>query len=331
MASSPASKPSAATPVPAKLSLIDVHHHPVPPFYLAEYRDRIAGSRGGEITRAWLDWAPEASLAAMDEHGVTTAILSLTTPGLWFGDVEAARKTARRFNEYAVDLARQHPGRFGVFAAIPLPDAEGSLNEIAYAFDVLGVDGVGLLSCYDDKFLGDPAFAPVFEELERRKAIVFIHPTAPGCCQGLMPGIATPMLEVPHDTARTVTSLLFSGTLSRLRNIRFILCHAGGTLPVVARRISLYASPAMSEKVPNGVEHELRRLYYDIAVSGHRPAIAALTSLVPMTQILFGSDHPFRALAESAATMHELGLSQADLQAIGRDNTLALLPRLKPS
>ena len=327
MATSSASKPSVGT-AHAKLPLIDMHHHPVPPFYLAENRERIAGSRGGEITRAWLDWTPEASLSAMDEHNVTTAILSLTTPGLWFGDVETARKTARRFNEYAVDLARQHPGRFGVFAAIPLPDTEGSMREIAYAFDELGVDGVGLLSCYDDRFLGDPAFAPVFEELDHRKAIVFIHPTAPGCCQGLMPGIATPMLEVPHDTARTVTSLLFSGTLSRLKHIRFILCHAGGTLPVVAGRISLYASRAMLEKVSNGVEHELRRLYYDIAVSGYRPAIAALTSLVPMTQILFGSDHPFRHLAESAATMGELGLSEADLRAIGRDNALALLPRL---
>ncbi|HXE29124.1 MAG TPA: amidohydrolase family protein [Stellaceae bacterium] len=329
MANSPASKSSALTQAAAKAPLIDMHHHPVPPFYLAEYRDRIAGSRGGEITRAWLDWTPEQSLAAMDDYNVTTAILSLTTPGLWFGNVERARKTARQFNEYAVDLARQHPGRFGVFAAIPLPDTEGSLREIAYAFDVLGVDGVGLLSCYDDKFLGEPAFAPVFEELDRRKAIVFIHPTAPSCCQGLMPGIATPMLEVPHDTARTVVSLLFSGTLSRLRNIRFILCHAGGTLPVVARRISLYASRAMNDKVPNGVEHELRRLYYDIAISGYRPAIAALTSLVPMSQILFGSDHPFRALAESAGTMHELGLSEADLRAIGRDNALTLLPRLR--
>ncbi len=329
MANSPISEPSCLAPSSTVAQLIDVHHHPIPPFYLSEYRDRIAGSRGGEITRAWLEWTPEKSLAAMDANHVATAILSLTTPGVWFGDVESARKTARRFNEYAAELARAHPGRFGVFAAIPLPDTEGSLREIAYALDVLGADGVGLLSSYEDKWLGDPAFAPVFEELDRRAATVFIHPTAPGGCQTLMPGIATPMLEVPHDTARTVVSLLFSGTLSRFKNIRFILCHAGGTLPVVARRISLYASRDALDKVPNGVEYELRRLYYDIAVSGYRPAIAALTSLVPMTQLLLGSDHPFRPLAELAATMNELGLSEADLRAIGRDNALALLPRLK--
>jgi predicted TIM-barrel fold metal-dependent hydrolase len=142
-----------------------------------------------------------------------------------------------------------------------------------------------------------------------------------------MPGIATPMLEVPHDTARTVVSLLFAGTLTRFANISFILCHAGGTLPVVARRISQYARDR-ADKLPHGVEHELRRLYYDIAVGGHRPAIAALTTLVPMTQILFGSDHPFRPLAETATTMPDIGLSAADLEAIGRGNALRLLPRL---
>jgi predicted TIM-barrel fold metal-dependent hydrolase len=254
----------------------------------------------------------------------------LTTPGLWFGDVGAARQTARRFNEYSVELIQKYPGRFGFFAAIPLPDTEGSLREIAHACDVLGADGVGVLSSYNDKWLGDPAYEPVFAELDRRKATVFIHPTAPACCQSLMPGIATPMLEVPHDTTRTVVSMLFSGMLARFQDIRFILCHAGGTLPAMARRISLYAARDLSDKVPRGVEHELRRLYYDIAISGYRPALAALTSLVPLSQILFGSDHPFRPLAESAGTMNELGLSAAELNAIAWDNALAVLPRLRP-
>lgn len=313
----------------ANLPLIDVHHHPVPPFYLAENRDRIAGSRGGEITRAWLDWTPEASLAAMDAHNVATAMLSLTSPGAWFGDTEVARKTARRFNEYSAELACQHRGRFGFFAAIPLPDIDGSLRELSYALDVLGADGVGVLSSYDDKWLGDPVYRPVFEELHRRGAIVFVHPTAPACCQTLMPGIATPMLEVPHDTARTAVSLLFSGTLAQFTNIRFILCHAGGSLSVMARRIVQYAARNLADTVPNGVEYELKRLYYDIAVGGHRPAIAALQSLVPITQILFGSDHPFRPLAETADTIGDLGLSTSELRAIGRDNALALIPRLK--
>jgi predicted TIM-barrel fold metal-dependent hydrolase len=309
--------------------LIDVHSHIIPPFYLEENRDRIAGSRGGEISRTWLGWTPQQSLAAMDEHGVETSMLSLSTPGVWFGNAEEARATARRVNDYGAELVRSHPGRFGLFSAIPLPDTEGALREIEYALDVLKADGIGLLTSYGDKWLGDPAYQPVLEELNRRKAVVFVHPTAPNCCRTLMPGISTIMAEVPHDTTRTVISLLFSGTLTRQKDIRFIFCHAGGTVPVMATRMTQYGPKDLAEKLPHGVDYELKRLYYDIAVSGYRPAIAALTGLIPTNQILFGSDFPYRALGETADTMPQLGLSEADLDAIGRDNALVLLPRLK--
>jgi predicted TIM-barrel fold metal-dependent hydrolase len=136
------------------------------------------------------------------------------------------------------------------------------------------------------------------------------------------------MAEVPQDTTRTIISLLFSGTLTRLKDIRFIFCHAGGTVPIVAARLTQYG-PDLAEKLPHGVDYELKRLYYDIAVSGYRPAIAALTGLVPTSQILFGSDFPYRGLGETAGTMSQIGLSEADLNAIGRDNALTLLPRLK--
>jgi 6-methylsalicylate decarboxylase len=323
---------SAATTRKARASngrrLIDVHSHIIPPFYLAENRDRIAGSRGGEISRAWLQWTPQQSLAAMDEHGVETAMLSLSTPGVWFGNAEEARNLARRVNEYGADLVRQHPGRFGQFAAIPLPDTEGSLREIEYALDVLKADGIGLLTSYGDKWLGDGAYRAVLEELNRRKAVVFVHPTTPNCCRTLMPGIATLMAEVPQDTTRTIISLLFSGTLTRLQDVRFIFCHAGGTVPFVAQRRTQYGPKDLGDKLPHGVEFELKRLYYDIAVSGYRPTIAALTALIPTSQILFGSDFPYRGLDETADTMPQIGLSEADLNAIGRDNALSLLPRL---
>lgn len=322
--------PSAAQPARAqRRRLIDVHSHIVPPFYLEQNRARIGGSRGGEISRAWLEWSPQQSLDAMDRYGVETSMLSLSTPGIWFGNAEEARTQARRVNDYGAELVRNHPGRFGQFAVIPIPDTEGSLREIEYAFDVLKADGVGLLTSYGDKWLGDLAFRPVLEELNRRKAVVFVHPTTPDCCRALVPGITTIMSEVPQDTTRTIESLLFSGTLTRLRDIRFIFCHAGGTMPVVAARMTHYAPKNIAELLPNGVEAELKRLYYDIAVSGHRPAIAALTGLVPMRQILFGSDFPYRALGETADTMTQIGLSEADLAAIGRGNALELLPRLK--
>ena len=325
MTSVPAIRPARAD----SRRLIDVHSHIAPPFYVTENHDRIAGSRGGEITRAWLEWSPQQSLEAMDKYGVESSMLALSTPGIWFGNAEEARTRARRVNEYAAELVRSHPGRFGLFAAIPLPDTEGSLREIEYAFDVLKADGIGLLTSYGDKWLGDPAYAGVLEELNRRKAVVFVHPTTPNCCRALMPGISTIMAEVPQDTTRTIVSLLFSGTLTRLKDIRFIFCHAGGTVPVVAARMTQYGPKNIVEVLPQGVEYELKRLYYDIAVSGHRPAVAALTGLIPMSQILFGSDFPYRALGETADTLQQIGLSETDLAAIGRSNALGLLPRLK--
>ncbi len=321
----------AQTPVVAKTSLIDVHHHFVPPFYLSENRDRIATSSGGRISPAWLSWAPEQAIAAMDKHGVATAVLSLTTPGVWFGDPQAAAQTARRVNEYAADLARSHPGRFGRFAVIPLPDTEGSLREIEYALNVLKVDGIGLLTSYSDKWLGDAAFQPVFEELNRRKAVVFVHPTTPLCCRTLLPDVSPLVAEIPQDTTRAVTNLLFTGAFARFKDIHFIFTHAGGNVPMVLGRMHQYAPKNIAEKAPNGIDYELKRLYYDIAGTAYRPAIAALTSLVPTTHILFGSDNPYVPLAETAEEMMQVGFSAADLQLIGRDNALALLPRLKTS
>jgi 6-methylsalicylate decarboxylase len=320
---------SAQTTVFAKAGLIDVHHHFVPPFYLAENRDRIAASSGSQINPAWLSWTPEQAIAAMDTHGVATAVLSLTFPGVWFGDPQTAAQTARRVNEYAADLARSCPGRFGLFAAIPLPDTEGSLREIEYALGVLKADGIGLLTSYGDKWLGDAAYQAVFEELNRRKAVVFVHPTAPACCRALLPDVAPTVAEIPQDTTRAVINLLFTGTFARFRDMHFIFTHAGGNVPMVLGRMQQYAPKNIAEKAPHGIDYELKRLYYDIAGTAYRPAIAALTSLIPTTHILFGSDNPYVPLAQTSEGMMHVGFSTADLQLIGRDNALALLPRLK--
>lgn len=321
----------AKTPAVAKAGLIDVHHHFIPPFYLAENRDRIAASRGGQISAAWLSWSPEQAIAAMDKQGVATAILSLSAAAFWSGDRQAAAQTARRANEYAADLARSHPGRFGLFALVPLPDTDGSLREIEYAFSELKADGIGLLTSYGEKWLGHADYQPVFEELNRRKAVVFVHPTTPECCRTLLPDVPPTVAEIPQDTTRAVTNLLFTGTFARFKDIQFIFAHAGGNVPMVIGRMHQYAPKNIAEKVPNGIDYELKRLHYDIAGTAYRPAIAALTNLVPPTQILFGSDNPFVPLAETAEGVMHVGLSAADLQLIGRDNALALLPRLKTS
>jgi predicted TIM-barrel fold metal-dependent hydrolase len=321
----------AHTPVLAKNGLIDVHHHFVPPFYVKESRDEIAAASGGKIHPAWLSWTPEEAISAMDKHGVATAVLSLTFPGVWFGNPQAATRLARRVNEYAADLGRSHPGRFGRFATIPLPDNEGSLREIEYSLGTLKADGIGLMTSYGNRWLGDAAYRPVFEELNRRRAVVFVHPTTPSCCRTLLPDVAPVVAEIPQDTTRAVTNLLFTGTFARFRDIRFIFTHARGYVPMVLGRMQQYAPKNMAETAPKGIEYELRRLYYDIAGTAYRPAIAALTSFIPATQILFGSDNPYVPLAETAGGMLQVGFSAADLQLIGRDNALALLLRLNKS
>lgn len=313
----------------ANRALIDVHHHVVPPFYLVENRDRIVAAGGGRINPAYLTWSPEQALAAMDKNGVEIAVLSLSVSAYWFGDAQAAGRTARRVNEYIADLVRSHPARFGMFAIIPLPDTEASLREIEYAYNGLKADGIGLATSYDEKWLGHPDYQPVLEELNRRKAVVFVHPTTPKCCRTLLPDVSPILIEIPQDTARAVTNLLFTGTFARFKDIRFIFAHAGGNVPMLLGRMHQYGPRNIAEKAPNGIEYELKRHYYDIAGTAYKPAIAALTSLVPTTQILFGSDDPMVPLADTAEGIMQLGFSPEDIERICRNNALNLLPRLK--
>lgn len=310
---------------------IDVHHHFIPPFYLTENHQRIAQSRGGKLSQAWLDWTPQRTLDRMDEHNIATAILSLSTPGVWFGDAESASATARRCNEYAADLASTHKGRFGLFGVVALPDLEGALREIEYTFDVLKADGIGLLTNYDDRWLGHPHYQPVFEELNRRKAVVHVHPTTPLAFRNLIDDIPPVMLEVPHDTTRAIVNLLFSGTLARFSDIRFIFSHAGGTMPMIVDRLHQYAPAHVRDRLPNGFEHELRRLYYDVAGTTSAPAVAALTSLAPMTNILFGSEEPHVPIRETTEGLARLKLEGAERAAIAFGNAEHLFPRLAGS
>ena len=312
-----------------KRGLIDVHHHVVPPFFIAENRDQIIAAGGGRMNPAYLNWTPEQSLATMDKYGVEIAVLSLSVSAYWFGDAKAAARTARRVNEYIADLVRNHPQRFGLFAIIPLPDTEASLREIDYAFGALKADGIGLATSYDEKWLGNPDYQPVFEELNRRKAVVFVHPTTPMSCRTLMPDVSPMLMEIPQDTARAVTNMVFTGTFAKFQDIRFIFAHAGGNVPMVLGRMHQYGPKNIAEKAPNGIEYELNRHYYDIAGTAYRPAIAALKSLVPTTQIVFGSDDPFVPLADTAEGVMKVGFSADELASIGRSNALTLLPRLK--
>jgi len=313
------------------IGLIDVHHHILPPVYLTEARDRIIAQGQGYLPSTVLEWTRERAIAELDANGVTTAIVSISTPGASFGNVPAARTLARRCNEYAARLVSDYRKRFGFFAVVPMPDIDGTLREIAYALDVLHADGIGLLTSYGDRWLGDPTYTKVFEELDRRTAVVYVHPTGPDCCRELIPRVPYVMTELPHDTTRAVTSLLFSGSFTRFRAIRFIFSHAGGTLPMLAGRIARQglAVKELAEQVPAGVEVELKKLYYEIAGSANAPAMSALMKLVPSSQVLFGSDYPWGRINGTLSGLNSLGLSSADLRAIERENALALFSRLK--
>jgi predicted TIM-barrel fold metal-dependent hydrolase len=308
---------------------IDVHHHMLPPEYANLTRDRILEITSGDTTV--LNWTPDTTLEQMEQFGVASSILSLPVPGAWYEGKENSRRLARISNEYGARLSKDYPKRFGMFAALPLPDVDGSLAEIEYAFDSLGADGAYLQTSYDDKWPGDPAFAPVFDELNRRKAIVFVHPTEPCCCANLIPGIPSNVIEFIFDTTRTITSFLVNGTFSRCPDIRFIFCHSGGTMPVLAARINGFfqARSALASRVPNGVLYELRKLNYDVANATNSSSLAALMNLVPTTQILWGSDFPYRAVGPTANGWDNYQVSDEIKRAVNRDNALKLFPRFK--
>lgn len=308
---------------------IDVHHHILPP----DYVDTVGDARIGPLILSGKtpEWTPEMSIAAMDRNGIATAITSISAPGLWFGDSEETRRLCRDCNDYADRLRKDFPGRFGMFANLPLPDVDASLAEISYALDTLQADGIGLLTSYGDRYPGDAEFGPVFDELNRRGAVVYFHPTNAPCSQ-CQPEIPAATLDFPFDTTRAIVSLLFGGTFARCPNIRFIFSHAGGTVPFLAERIArLGARPGFKEAVPNGVVPELARLYYDTALSANWLAFRSLLELVAPDHVLFGSDYPFAPEATMTATVQgliDLGLEAEVLQGIERDNALALFPQL---
>ena len=326
----PASARLARAGIPAAGALtgrIDVHQHAVPPFYTKVMEKEILATGHPLPT-----WTPSLAIDTMDRNGIATGMLSPMTRVVQdsFSDKsERARKLARQNNDYSQQLVRDYPGRFGHFAALPLPDTDGSLREIEYAFDTLKADGIGLWTSYGDKWPGDPIFAPVYEELNRRKAIIFIHPAPPMCCRALQPGVIDSVVEYDFDVARAVVSYLKSDSFRRYPNIQFIFPHSGGTLPVLANRVSETLPEKRSEKESADIIDEVRQLYFDVAHATYPAPLSALTKVVPTSQLLFGSDYPIVPFPISAGPLDHFGFAVGELEAINRGNAERLFPRLK--
>jgi predicted TIM-barrel fold metal-dependent hydrolase len=318
----------ATTQVPFR---IDVHHHVFPPPFLAAQ---------GALNPAWnpqkppamvKDWTPQTTIDEMDANGVAVAIVSMSTaPGLWFGDKSAACRLARIWNDYAAGLVRDHRGRFGFFAALPLLDIDGTLKETEYAFDVLKADGVQLITDYDGKYPGDPLFRPVLEEINRRKAVAIVHPTVPPACVNMIPGVLPRTVEFVFDSTRAIVSLVLSGVTTQLPDMRLIFCHGGGALPMLAGRIEelTKGEKDRAERIPRGIEYELKKLYYETANTYHRPAYAALSTFAAPERILFGTDFPYVTSAANCAGIKAVEPSPPVRMAIECDNALKLFPRL---
>ncbi|MDB5544179.1 MAG: hypothetical protein JWO64_1328 [Hyphomicrobiales bacterium] len=304
--------------------IIDVHAHLTPPDYIQD----LSGT--GLLLPPSLNWSPAKHIEDMDRAGVDVTILSVTTPGIWFGDVARARRMARYTNDYGAKLATSHVGRFGQFVAIPLPDADGSMKEIEYGLDTLKADGVALFTSYDGKWLGDPAFDAVFQELNRRKAVVYVHPTSPACCVNTLPYIPDAMIEYGTDTTRAIVNYIFLGAARRYPDVKMIWSHAGGSMPYMIERFDQSEKlPSVRANVPEGFRAEARKFYYDTAQSSNEVAMGGLRKVVPVSQIVFGTDVPFRTCVEHVKALEANGVfSEDELKGIWRGNAQRVIPRL---
>jgi predicted TIM-barrel fold metal-dependent hydrolase len=302
---------------------IDVHHHIASPSWLAAMD--VIGRTDPWIGR----WSVQKSLDDMENGGVATSIVSLTRPHVTSLGKETAIRVARESNEFARKLMNDYPGRFGAFATLPLPHIDESLKEIAYALDVLKLDGIGMMTNYGDKWLGYPDFEPIWEELDRRPATVYTHPTDADCCVDLVRGVHPSVVEWGADTTRTICSLVFSGTSRRFRNVNWIFSHGGGALVALAERILVQMTtqpPYHGKFTREMVQAELDRFYYDTAQVSVAGPLAALAKLVPATQIVYGTDFPYRTAGEHSQGVAAV-FSGAELTAVERGNALRILPR----
>jgi predicted TIM-barrel fold metal-dependent hydrolase len=321
---------------------IDVHQHFGTPAWVQR---NVESKRAG--FQAMQMWTPTKAIEEMDKAGVATAMLSSTQPGVWWGDNfeperASAISLAREMNEYGAKLVSDYKGRFGLFAILPLPDVDASLKEIAYAFDTLKADGVGLVTSYANRYIGEAMFNPVLEELNRRNAVIYSHPTEGPCCHNIG-GQAPGTVEWFTDTARAILSVIVEGpgqgpnrapsAATKYPNINYIWSHAGGSLIGLSARVvgQVSADDLAKPPMPNSRLFHVRRFFYDTAFAANPVVMSGLTKLLGGTsQIVFGTDYPFGGVPQNTVdSLRTLGFSDQDLRGIDRENVLKILPKYR--
>jgi predicted TIM-barrel fold metal-dependent hydrolase len=309
---------------------IDVHHHVLPDFFWRETND--GDHPVGGIAPP--PWSEASALAFMDDAGIDVAVTSISTPGVHVGDDARARRLARRCNEFSAAMVQRWPHRFGAFAALPLPDVDGALAELAYADDVLKLDGVVLFSNANGVYLGDPRFEPLFEELERRGAVVFVHPTASADPTAHQLGLPDTLIDFTADTTRAVAQMLYLNRFARTPNVKYIFAHAGGTIPYLAGRFAIVDEMNV---IPGGdargtAAAALKRLHWDIALSFSPPVLNMLKDVVGLDKMFFGTDFPYLrrdiAVRGARAMDGNAALSDVERNSVLSGNAQRLLPRL---
>lgn len=313
--------------------IIDVHHHAVPDIYVDEMnRQNYVPSHG----KGFPKWTPQSSLNTMDQYGIAASVTSVSSPGVYVGSAKKAVALSRMLNEHSAKVRQQYD-RLGFFAILPLPITEAAIGEAIYALDELGADGIVLLASSGDQFLGDPDLEELMSELDKRETVVFVHPNIHSTSDALPLDIPGFYLEFMFDTTRAVTNMIYSGTLERYKRIKWIIAHAGATLPYLTWRLSLVQAedPSVLERAPRGVKSYLQSLHYDTALSPTRYSMASLLELVEPTQIMFGSDFPFAPDPLVGVELQELYdnplLDDKTTKMIMRDNALRLFPRFASS
>jgi 6-methylsalicylate decarboxylase len=309
---------------------VDVHQHFLPDFFWRETNE--SANPVGGITPP--PWSQATALAFMDDAGIDVAMLSISTPGVHIGDDRRARALARRCNEFAAQLVQSRPDRFGSFAALPLPDVDGALEELRYALDVLKLDGALLFSNVQGIYLGDPRLEPVFRELERRASTVFVHPNPSPDPVAHRLGLPDSLIDFTADTTRAVAEMLYSNRFACTPNVKYIFSHAGGTIPYLAGRFGIVDEMRVipGADARHTAAETFRELYWDTALAFGDPVLRMLRSVVGLNRVVCGSDYPYfrRDLAVKciAALKRTEELAASEREAVIGVNALTLFPRL---